>query len=239
MKAIKFLLVCALGAFVMASCGKRGGESYQGMTQGEIDSVSYAVGVSFGAMLKSSNLQDINLTVVNKAMQDYINGSELKIGQEEAPTIIQTFMIKAQEALEVKRSAEQELWLAENAKNEGVQQDTITKLQWKVIKEGNMELVPSPEDTVEVNYEGRLLDGTVFDSSYEGGEPVKFPLNQVIKGWTDGIQKIGEGGEIELYIPYQLGYGARQAGDKIAPYSTLVFKVELLKVNKAAKKDEK
>ena len=219
MKAIKFLFVCALGAFVMASCGKRGGESYQGMTQGEIDSVSYAVGVSFGAMLKSSNLQDINLTVVNKAMQDYINGSELKIGQEEAPTIIQTFMM--------------------NAKNEGVQQDTITKLQWKVIKEGNMELVPSPEDTVEVNYEGRLLDGTVFDSSYEGGEPVKFPLNQVIKGWTDGIQKIGEGGEIELYIPYQLGYGARQAGDKIAPYSTLVFKVELLKVNKAAKKDEK
>lgn len=239
MKAIKTLAICALCAIMAISCKSRSSEAYPGISQGQLDSVSYAVGTSFGAMLKSSNMGDINLTVVMKGMQDYLNKRELKITEDAAPGVIQGFIMKAQEVLEAKKEAEQVKWLAENAKNEGVQVDTVSNLQWKVINPGNMDVVATPEDTVEVNYEGKLIDGTVFDSSFESGQPVSFPLNRVITGWTEGIQKIGEGGEIILYVPYQLGYGSRQAGQYIEPFSTLIFRVELLKVKRVAKEEEK
>ena len=105
-------------------------------------------------------------------------------------------------------------------------------LQYKIIKEG-AGIKPTEKDTVEVHYRGTLLDGTEFDSSYSRGEPVTFPLNGVIKGWTEGLQQIGEGTKVEFYIPDSLAYGERGSGQKITPNATLVFEVELLQVKKA------
>lgn len=117
-------------------------------------------------------------------------------------------------------------FLAENIKNEGVIQRG-SGLQYKVINEG---IGPKPKatDTVRVHYEGKLIDGTKFDSSYDRGESITFPLNGVIAGWTEGVQLMSTGATYEFYIPYKLAYGERGAGGVIPPYATLIFKVELL-----------
>jgi FKBP-type peptidyl-prolyl cis-trans isomerase FkpA/FKBP-type peptidyl-prolyl cis-trans isomerase FklB len=128
--------------------------------------------------------------------------------------------------------AEQKAWLEENAQREGVK-TTQSGLQYRIVEPGS-DTKPAPSDTVRVHYEGRLIDGTVFDSSYERGQPVEFPLNRVIPGWTEGLQLIGEGGKIELFIPSELGYGARGTpGGPIPPHATLIFDVELLEVTSA------
>jgi FKBP-type peptidyl-prolyl cis-trans isomerase FklB len=217
MKLIKTFAICVLGAAVVVSCGKKQA-TLPGITQAEVDSVSYAIGLSFGGMLKSSNLESIDFSQVNKGMQDFLSGKKLKIDENKAGQIIQAYIIKAQEATTK---------IKENA---GVQQ-TEDGLQYKIVKPGN-DIKPALTDTVEVNYEGKLLDGTVFDSSYKNGKSVKFPLNGVIRGWSEGLQFIGEGGEMTMWIPFQLGYGPRQMGPNLPGYSTLIFKVELIKVYK-------
>lgn len=121
-----------------------------------------------------------------------------------------------------------EQFLAENAKKEGVHA-LPDGLQYKVITEGTGK-TPKATDTVKVHYEGTLINGTVFDSSYKRGEPIEFPLNRVIKGWTEGLQHMKEGSTYMLYIPSQLAYGSRGAGGDIGPDETLIFKVELIKV---------
>ena len=128
-----------------------------------------------------------------------------------------------------KKEAEQ-AYLAENAKKEGVQ-TTESGLQYKVIEEGSGES-PAETDQVQVNYEGKLLDGTVFDSSYERQKPATFGVNQVISGWTEGLQLMKEGAKYEFYIPADLAYGQRGSGPKIGPGETLIFTVELLDVIK-------
>jgi len=119
-------------------------------------------------------------------------------------------------------------FLKENAKKEGVK-TTASGLQYKVLKEGTGKQ-PKPTDTVEVNYEGRLIDGTVFDSSYKRGQSITFPLNQVIPGWTEGVALMKEGAKYEFYIPSNLAYGSNGAGSDIGPDETLIFVVELIKV---------
>ncbi|MBQ6871098.1 MAG: FKBP-type peptidyl-prolyl cis-trans isomerase [Bacteroidales bacterium] len=198
-----------------------------------MDSVSYAVGVSFGGMLKQSNMENLNFSQINKAMHDLLDGKELKISEEMVGQVINAYMIKAQVAIGKMKEEEQANFLAENGTKDGVN-TTESGLQYKIEVPGNNEIMASPEDTVEVHYTGTLLDGTVFDSSVERGESVKFPLNAVIKGWTEGMQLIGEGGKIKLWIPYELGYGPRAMGPNLPGYSTLVFDVELIKVYKAA-----
>lgn len=229
MKVIKTLAICALSAVVVASCGKKQA-TLPGITQAEVDSVSYAIGISFGGMLKASNLDAINFSQVNKGMQDFIAGKKLKIEEAQAGQIIQVYMMKAQEAMSKVKEKEQEEWLKKNKANAGVEQ-TEDGLQYKIVKPGN-DVKPALTDTVEVNYEGKLIDGTVFDSSYKNGKSVKFPLNGVIRGWSEGLQLIGEGGEMTMWIPFQLGYGSRQMGPNLPGYSTLIFKVELIKVYK-------
>ena len=123
-----------------------------------------------------------------------------------------------------------ERFLKENATKEGVK-TTESGLQYLVLEEGN-DVHPSATDEVTVHYTGKLIDGTVFDSSVERGEPATFALNQVIKGWTEGLQLMGEGAKYRLFIPYELAYGEQGAGDVIPPYSTLIFDVELIKVGK-------
>lgn len=119
-------------------------------------------------------------------------------------------------------------FLKENAKKEGVK-TTASGLQYKVLREGSGKQ-PKATDTVEVNYEGKLIDGTVFDSSYKRGESISFPLNQVIPGWTEGVQLMKEGAKYQFYIPSKLAYGSRGAGGAIGPDETLIFDVELIKV---------
>lgn len=236
MKTLKFLTVCAISALLFASCSNST-QKLPGITQSQIDSVSYAVGVSFGSMMKQSNMENLNFSQIEKGINDMMEGKELKINEDQISIVINDYMMKAQAAMAQLREQEQKEFLAENGKKDGVN-STESGLQYRIEVPGNNEIMATVQDTVEVHYTGMLLDGTVFDSSVERGETAKFPLKAVIKGWTEGMQLVGEGGKIRLWIPYELGYGPRAMGPNLPAYSTLVFDVELIKVYKAAPAEE-
>ncbi len=237
MKTLKFLTVCVLGAALLASCSNGSSKRLPGISKSQVDSVSYAVGVSFGNMMKQSNMEGLNFAEINRAMNDVLEGKELKIEEAMIGQVINEYMMKAQEAMQKVKEKEQADFFAENGTKDGVN-TTESGLQYRIEVPGNNEVMATAEDTVEVHYTGMLLDGTVFDSSVERGESVKFPLKAVIKGWTEGMQLVGEGGKIKLWIPYELGYGPRAMGPQLPAYSTLVFDVELLKVYKAEAKED-
>ena len=157
---------------------------------------------------------------------------EMKKAIENTPNVDSVTFTSKDEALEEEKGKavreEGEKFLAENAKKEGVVV-LPSGLQYMVLTEGTGKK-PSATDNVECHYEGRLIDGTVFDSSYRRGEPATFPLNGVIAGWTEGVQLMGEGAKYRFFIPFDLAYGTRGAGASIPPYATLVFDVELIKV---------
>jgi len=231
MKTIKFLSIIALTALIATSCGKKQGDSAAtpGISQATIDSASYAVGVSLGSMVKQANFGELNLKEVNKALAAVLNGDSLKFNAMKANEIIQAYAVKRQEAVGAENKAKGEEFLKANSSKDSVV-TTASGLQYIIVNPGSA-VKPTEIDTVQVNYVGTLLDGTEFDSSYKRGEPVKFPLNGVIKGWIEGIQLIGEGGKIKLFIPSDLAYGAQQPGPQIGPNSTLIFTIELLKVS--------
>ena len=155
-----------------------------------------------------------------------MTGSTVEWDGQTAGALVNDYMMKAQKEKDKENIAVQTAWLEENAKKPGV--ITLPSgLQYKVIKEGNGNH-PSATANVKVNYEGSLIDGTVFDSSFRRGEPITFGLNQVIKGWTEGVQLMSPGAEYMLYLPYKLAYGERGAGGQIPPYATLIFKIELI-----------
>lgn len=237
MKVLKFLAAGVLAGVMFASCGGNSNPQIEGITKAEVDSVSYAIGVSFGQMIKGSGVVGVNYSEVMKAMKDVEAGNETKISAQEAGMVINTYIGKVQVAVQKQKDKEQAEFLAENKTKDGVQV-TESGLQYKIENPGN-DVKASATDTVEVNYKGTLLDGTVFDSSYDRGETAKFPLNRVIPGWTEGMQLVGEGGKITLWVPYELGYGARQMSEDLPAFSTLIFEVELIKVNKAEEKKEK
>ena len=150
---------------------------------------------------------------------------------EELSGYLQTAFETLQARQADEANAREKAFLAQNGKRKGVT-TTASGLQYEVIQKAKNKKAPHPgaTDTVRVHYEGKLLDGTVFDSSYERGEPIEFPLTGVIKGWTEGLQLMPVGSKYRFYIPYALGYGERGAGEQIPPYSTLIFTVELLEV---------
>lgn len=205
----------------------------------EIDTVSYLVGVNFGSFIKNYGFGEMNQAQVIKGAKDYIKAKgnprdpefvkQLKVDPNRMNEIFNSYLEKMHELKMAENSEKEQKFLASNAKKPGVQQ-TASGLQYKIINEGN-DVKPSPVDTVWVLYKGSLIDGTVFDQTAEGAEPVKLMLNRVVKGWTEGLQFIGEGGEIELYIPSALGYGM-QGSQGIEPNSTLIFNVVLDKVGK-------
>ena len=199
-----------------------------------MDKVSYALGIGIGRQLSQMGAADLNIDDFAQAIKDVIAG-DLKLGDAEAQQIVQEFFAKQEEkqkaeAAEKGKAAKQdgEKFLAENGKKEGVI-TTASGLQYQVLREGNGQS-PKATDTVECHYEGTLIDGTKFDSSYDRGQTATSPLNQVIAGWTEGLQLMKEGGKYRFFIPYELGYGERGAGASIPPFSTLVFDVELVSV---------
>ncbi len=193
-----------------------------------MDKFSYAIGLGIGQNLLSMGAQGINVEDFAQAISDVLSRKETAISHNEAREIVNKYF----EELEAKMNAENiekgKAFLAENAKKEGVV-TLPSGLQYQVIKEGEGKK-PSATDRVKCHYEGTLIDGTLFDSSIKRGQPAVFGLNQVIKGWTEGLQLMGEGAKYRFYIPSELGYGAQQAGEMIPPYSTLIFDVELIEV---------
>ena len=193
-----------------------------------MDKISYALGMVIGHNLKSMNVGQISSADFAQAVADILDGKQPAMADAEAQQLVQKHLQDCQENQgKVVREAG-EAFLAENAKKDGVVV-LPSGLQYTVLREGTLRK-PKATDSVECHYEGRLIDGTVFDSSYKRGQSATFPLNGVIAGWTEGVQLMGEGAKYRFFIPYHLAYGERGAGGSIPPYAALVFDVELVKV---------
>lgn len=197
----------------------------------DTDSVAYALGNSIGTNLKTQ-FADVNPDILAAAIIEAYAGEENKLfaNPQEADAYIRSYMEKAQTAAAEENVSKGKEFLAENEKKDGIMV-TESGLQYEVISETDGEK-PTAESTVKVHYHGTTIDGEVFDSSVDRGEPAQFPLNGVIKGWTEGLQLMPVGSKYKFYIPSELAYGERGAGGAIGPNSTLIFEVELLEIIK-------
>lgn len=200
-----------------------------------MDQVSYALGLGIGHQLLQMGAGDLNIDDFANAIKDVLAGNELKVSNRDAQQIVQDYFAQKEEKMNAERAAAGkvhkeagEKYLAENGKKDGVV-TLPSGLQYKVLKEGNGKK-PTAKDSVKCHYEGFLIDGTVFDSSVQRGEPAVFGLQQVIAGWTEGLQLMQEGAKYRFFIPYRLAYGEGGAGASIPPYAALIFDVELIKV---------
>ena len=201
-----------------------------------MDKFSYALGLGIGQQLKQMGLK--GTLVINDfaaSITDVLEGNDLKVSHQEGQKIVNAFFQELEQKQNAAKAAagkvakeEGSKFLAENAKKDGI---IVTKsgLQYEVLTEGTGKK-PKATDTVRCHYEGRLLDGTVFDSSYKRNAPADFGLQQVIAGWTEGVKLMAEGAKYRFYIPYMLAYGEGGAGASIPPFATLIFDVELIKV---------
>ena len=240
MKIIKFLGV-VITASLLSSCGGQGVSKKALKT--EIDSVSYAIGMDVARNVKA-NVSEIDSELFIQGYMNYLDSTNILIKEENCQAILSAYfqkkqqenMKKQQEEAEKKAleefgavKTEGEKFLAENKTKEGVKV-TDSGLQYIVMKEGSGEK-PTASSTVKVHYHGTLIDGTVFDSSVDRGEPTQFGVGQVIKGWTEGLQLMPVGSKYKFFIPQDLAYGAfpRQGG-VIKPFAPLVFEVELLEI---------
>ena len=200
-----------------------------------MEKLSYALGLGIGQQLSQMGATDISAEDFAQAIKDVLEGNELKVSHREAQSIVQDYFQKQEQKLQAQRAEAGkahkeagEKYLAENAKKDGV--ITLPSgLQYQVLKEGNGKQ-PTAKDTVMCHYEGFLIDGTVFDSSVQRGEPATCPLQQVIAGWTEGLQLMQEGAKYRFFIPYRLAYGEGGAGNSIPPFAALIFDVELIQV---------
>lgn len=218
-------------------------------TKAETDSVSYLIGINFGSFLKGNNLceklSDINMAELKKGMDDFLKaegnvydpefGKQFKIDPNDMGRIINGYLSKKSEYTAAVNKAKGEKFLQENLKN-GVD-TTASGLQYTIIEEG-AEYKVQPNDTVWVFYSGKTIDGKEFDGNMDSEEPAQFTANRVIKGWTEGLGLLGEGGKATFYIPSDLAYGERGSRG-IEPNSVLIFEVEVKKVGKYVAPEEK
>ena len=191
-----------------------------------MDKISYAIGLSMGQNLMGSGVTSLEYADLAAGIKDVLEKNQPQISYQEAQQVLGKFFSELEAKIAGEAKAAGEAFLAENAKREGVKV-TESGLQYEVL-EATIGQKPKATDKVRVHYEGTLIDGTVFDSSYKRGESITFGLNQVIKGWTEGLQLMSIGSKYKLYLPYQLAYGERGAGANIPPYASLIFTVELL-----------
>ena len=193
-----------------------------------MEKISYALGLGIGQQLKSMNIENFDIKEFSRSIEDVMAGRDTDMTAREAQVMLSEYFQKKEKQQAEENIAKGKAYLEENGKREGVI-TTKSGLQYEVLTEGTGKS-PKATDKVRCHYEGRLTDGSVFDSSYQRGEPADFGLNQVIAGWTEGVQLMKEGAKFRFFIPYLLGYGASGAGSSIPPYSTLIFDVELIKV---------
>lgn len=237
-KILTIAAICSLSALALASCGSNktaDGKQPASISQADVDSVSYMIGYSTGMQIKQNDFGPLNADQIIKGIKAACSGVEIDYMQFQQ--IVNGFMEKRSAAVGEEMIKKSTDFLAKIAKEDGVV-TTESGLMYKIIREGEG-IKPAEQDTVEVHYEGKNLDGKVFDSSYERDQTATFPLNGVIRGWTEGMQYIGEGGEIMLYIPADLAYGERGAGGDIHPNEALTFKVELKSVKPYVEKEAK
>ncbi|MCV6637954.1 FKBP-type peptidyl-prolyl cis-trans isomerase [Candidatus Albibeggiatoa sp. nov. NOAA] len=192
---------------------------------------SYGIGIQFGQQLASSNIEGLDVAAIAKGIDTVLSGSHPEIAIDEINQALQALHERTQEknAEQAKvAAAEGEAFLEQNANRPEV---TVTEsgLQYEILTEGTGEK-PTAEQKVRVHYHGQLVDGTVFDSSVERGQPAEFPVNGVIQGWVEALQLMPVGSKWKLAIPQELAYGEQGAGQAIPPYAALVFEVELIAI---------
>jgi FKBP-type peptidyl-prolyl cis-trans isomerase len=237
MKMLKTLAVLALATTCSAFAKEKAAEPVHFKSQQ--DSIAYAIGTNWGSMMKKDSLY-FDVKVLAAGINDALNADKLALTDEQIAAAFQTLnqkMTEKQQKITAEKAdkakAEGDKFLAENKKKAGVKV-TASGLQYEVLTPGKGK-TPTPTSKVKVHYTGTLLSGKVFDSSVERKQPAEFGLNQVIKGWTEGLQLMQEGAKYKFYIPGELGYGVRGAGADIGPNETLIFEVELLEVQSDAK----
>ena len=240
MKANKFFAVLLIG-LAFAACTSKPGEQLPKEFQSsraQIDSVSYLLGINFGSFLKGYDFgSDLNYGEIVKGMKDFVNAKgnvqdpdfvkQFKVDPNKMNDLFNNYLEKRSSGLSMMNKQKGEKFLESNGKKDGVV-TTESGLQYKTIEAGN-DVKPGPQDTVWVRYKGSLIDGTVFDAVADDADPIMLTLNRVVAGWTEGLQLIGEGGKIDLFIPSELGYG-EQGQQTIPGNSVLLFNVELTKV---------
>jgi FKBP-type peptidyl-prolyl cis-trans isomerase len=194
-----------------------------------LDSASYAFGNTMASSMKNDGLNSLNYDLLVKGLKDAFGGVTPLIDKEKSQAAISNLFVTVSKQKHAPTIAEGKAFLENNKKQPGIQV-TPSGLQYQVINRGTG-IRPKATDTVLVNYRGTLLNGKQFDSSYDRKEPLSLPLNGVIPGWTEGVQLMQTGSKYKFFIPYNLAYGERGPGEDIPPYSTLIFEIELLKVN--------
>lgn len=252
MKMNKFCAVLMIGLAAAACSGKPAGDDIPKEfrpTKAQVDSVSYLIGINFGSFIKQYDFgSNLNYAEIVKGIKDFVAAKgnftdpdftkQFKVDPNEMNDLFNSYLEKRHTGIAMANKAKSEKFLADNGKRAGIV-TTESGLQYKIIEAGN-EVKPGPQDTVWVRYKGTLTDGTVFDEVSEDADPIRLMLNRVVAGWTEGLQLIGEGGKIELYLPSELGYG-ESGSQAIGPNSALIFNVELTKVGKvepAAEEEE-
>ena len=229
-------VVLAATIIGLSACGKdaNSGDGEITLTT-DAEKVSYSIGVQIGQDFKRMKIDDINSNILARAIRDVIGDQELALTEEQMGEIMNAFSTQMQAKMQVEQermmaenSSAATAFLIENASKEGVV-SLPDSVQYIVIQEGSGSK-PVTTDTVRVHYTGTLIDGTVFDSSYDKGEPVEFPLDGVIPGWSEVIQLMNVGGKCKAFIPPALAYGPRGMGDRIEPNSLLIFEIELLDI---------
>lgn len=222
----KIVLIFGVSALIF-SCNNVDTSNSELSTQ--MDSLSYSLGVSVANNLKSSGFETIESSAISAAFNDVFSENDVKISEEDANALIQDYFMELSQKKSQEATNKGQVFLDENAAKEGVV-TTASGLQYQVLTEGQG-AKPAASDEVTVHYHGTLIDGTVFDSSVDRGQPATFPVGGVIQGWVEALQLMNVGSKYKLYIPSNLAYGERGAGGSIGPNETLIFEVELLSIN--------
>jgi FKBP-type peptidyl-prolyl cis-trans isomerase FklB len=225
-KQIIALAICFCTVALLSCEGQKSKSKVNLKTQA--DSVAYSIGVSIGGNMKKDGLDSLNLDLLKAGMSAVLSGDSVLLDANQCQTVIQSYLSAKQNAKGSANGDAAKKFLAENKSKPGVV-ELPDGLQYIVMKEGTGPK-PTANDTVKVHYHGTLIDGTVFDSSVERGEPAEFPVGAVIPGWTEALQLMSVGSKYKLFIPPALAYGDRQAGPKIGANSMLIFEVELLSI---------